>query len=157
MNILKGNILLLLASFIWGTAFIAQTTGMDFVGPLTFTFARFFLGSLSILPLIFIFEKKIYIPTVTRAKTFYIICCTSLALGFGAVTQQYALLYTDVSNAAFITALYVPIVPIILKIFFKKIIHWSIWLAVGICLIGLYLLTTAVSYTHLTLPTNREV
>ena len=71
-----------------------------------------------------------------------LIFATGLALGSGATIQQYALLYTDVSNAAFITALYVPIVPLVLKIFFKKNLHWSIWIAVTICLIGLYLLTT---------------
>ena len=52
MKVLKGNIFLLLASIIWGTAFVAQTTGMQFVGPLTFTFMRFFLGALAVIPLL---------------------------------------------------------------------------------------------------------
>ncbi len=142
MNTLKGSLLLLIASVIWGTAFVAQAVGMEFIGPITFTFARFFLGAITILPLLIILERKNYIRTISKPNTFLLIFLTSLALGFGATIQQIALLNSDVSNAAFITALYVPIVPIILKIFFKKIIHWSIWLAVGICLIGLYLLTT---------------
>ena len=141
MDTLKGNLLLLLASVIWGTTFVAQVTGMIFVGPLTFTFARFFLGALAIIPLLIIFEKKIYFKTIKNPRTLLLIFATSLALGSGAVMQQYALLYTDVSNAAFITALYVPIVPLILKIFFRKYLHWSIWIAVIICLIGLYFLT----------------
>ena len=142
MNTLKGSLLLLIASVIWGTAFVAQAVGMEFIGPITFTFARFFLGAITILPLLIILDRKNYIRTISKPNTFLLIFLTSLALGFGATIQQIALLNSDVSNAAFITALYVPIVPIILKIFFKKIIHWSIWLAVGICLIGLYLLTT---------------
>ena len=142
MDTLKGNLLLLLASVIWGTTFVAQVTGMIFVGPLTFTFARFFLGALVIIPLLIIFEKKIYFKTIKNPRTLLLIFATSLALGSGAVMQQYALLYTNVSNAAFITALYVPIVPLILKIFLNQSLHWSVWLAVFICLIGLYLLTS---------------
>lgn len=142
MNTLKGSLILLLASVIWGTAFVAQTVGMENVGPLTFTFARFLLGALTIIPLLIVFERKIFLKTILEKKIFLLIFLTSLSLGFGATTQQYALLFTDVSNAAFITALYVPIVPIILKIFLKKSIHWSIWVAVAICLTGLYLLTS---------------
>ena len=142
MDTLKGNIFLLLASFIWGTAFVAQATGMGHIGPLTFTFSRFFLGSLTIIPLILFFEKKIYFNTIKKTKTFLLIFLTGLSLALGATTQQYALLFADVSNAAFITALYVPLVPIILTIFFKKSLHWSIWCAVIICLVGLYLLTS---------------
>ncbi len=153
MSTVKGNLLLLLASIIWGTAFVAQTTGMGHIGPLTFTFSRFFLGALVIFPLLFFFEKKIYLNTIKKQSLFYLILLTSLALGVGATLQQYALLFADVSNAAFITALYVPIVPIILKIFLKKPIHWSIWLAVVICMTGLYLLTSEnTSYIILGLP-----
>ena len=142
MNIIKGNAYLLIASFIWGTAFVAQAVGMEFVGPVTFTFARFLLGALVILPLLIYYEREVYIRILTQKNSILLIFSTALALGFGATIQQYALLYTDVSNAAFITALYVPMVPIILKIILKKYLHWSIWLAVIICLIGLYLLTS---------------
>tara|TARA_Y100000590_G_C15693437_1_gene1004271 strand:+ start:1500 stop:2255 length:756 start_codon:yes stop_codon:yes gene_type:complete len=142
LSIVKGNLLLLLASVIWGTAFVAQTTGMGFVGPLTFTFARFLLGALTILPLLLYFEKNIFLKTITEPKSAILIITTGFALGFGATIQQYALLFTDVSNAAFITALYVPIVPLILRIILKKNLHVSIWFAVAICLIGLYLLTS---------------
>ena len=142
MNILKGNLFLLIASFIWGTTFVAQTTGMQFVGPLTFTSLRFLLGALTVMPLLIIYEKEFLLSKITKPKTLFLILATGIALGFGATVQQYALLYTDVSNAAFITALYVPMVPLILKLVFKKNLHWSIWIAVIICLIGLFLLTT---------------
>ena len=141
MDIIKGNLLLLIASFIWGTAFIAQASGMYYVGPLTFTFVRFLMGALTIFPLIYFFEKKIFFKLITNKKTLIIIICTSISLGLGATVQQYALLYTEVSNAAFITALYVPMVPLILRIILKKEIHFSIWIAVIVCLFGLYLLT----------------
>ena len=114
LNIFKGNAYLLIASFIWGTAFVAQTVGMGFVGPLTFTFARFFLGALVILPLLIYYERQVYLETILKKNSILLIIATALALGLGATIQQYALLYTDVSNAAFITALYVPMVPIIL-------------------------------------------
>ena len=141
MNIFKGNLYLLLASFIWGTTFVAQTTGMGFVGPLTFTFSRFFLGALTVIPFLIVYEINVFSIIIKRYKTLLLIFATGLTLGSAATIQQYALLYTDVSNAAFITALYVPIVPLILKIFFRKYLHWSIWIAVIICLIGLYFLT----------------
>ena len=119
MNIIRGNVLLLFASFIWGTTFVAQTTGMGFVGPLTFTSARFFLGALVIFPLLLFYEKKIYLNNIKNRASLLLIILTSFALGFGATIQQYALLYTDVSNAAFITALYVPMVPLILTVILK--------------------------------------
>ena len=115
---------------------------MGFVGPLTFTFSRFFLGTITIIPLIIVFEKKLFPIIIKKTKALVIIMFTSLSLGFGATLQQYALLHSDVSNAAFITALYVPLVPIILTIVLKRKLHFSIWFAVLICLIGLYLLTS---------------
>tara|TARA_Y100000590_G_scaffold462129_1_gene625444 strand:- start:4115 stop:5008 length:894 start_codon:yes stop_codon:yes gene_type:complete len=141
LSIIKGNIFLLIASFIWGTAFVAQATGMEFIGPLTFTTARFFLGAITVIPLLLLYELNSFNKNFRNPGANLIILIASCGLGFGAIIQQYALLYTDVSNAAFITALYVPMVPIALKIFFKKDIHWSIWLAVFLCLLGLYFLT----------------
>jgi drug/metabolite transporter (DMT)-like permease len=61
MSNTKANMLLLLASFIWGTAFISQAMGMDYIGPFTFSFARTFLGFLVVLPLAIIFEKNNFV------------------------------------------------------------------------------------------------
>ena len=66
---------------------------------------------------------------------------TGLFLFLGTYAQQAALLYTDVANAAFFTIFYVPMVPIILFIFFSKSLHWSIWPSVLFCVIGVYLLS----------------
>ncbi len=133
----------LLCTLIWGTTFVAQDTGMDDIGPFTFNASRFLIGFLAILPLVFLFEiKKFKSEFNSNPKTFIIL---SFLIGFslflGSALQQVSLLYTDVANAAFFTIFYVPMVPIIIFMFKKKAIHWSVWPSVILCLIGGYLLT----------------
>jgi drug/metabolite transporter (DMT)-like permease len=133
----------LLCTFIWGTTFIAQDTGMDDIGPFTFNAVRFFVGFLAIVPLVFLFEvKKFKSELKLDSKTFIVLSfLIGLSLFLGSALQQVALIYTDVANAAFFTIFYVPMVPIIIFIFKKKSIHWSVWPSVVLCLIGGYLLT----------------
>ena len=133
----------LLCTFIWGTTFIAQDTGMDNIGPFTFNAVRFFVGFLAIVPLAFLFEvKKFKSEFKLDFKTFATLSfLIGLSLFLGSALQQVALLYTDVANAAFFTIFYVPMVPIIIFLFRRKSIHWSIWPSVVLCLIGGYLLT----------------
>ena len=133
----------LLCTFIWGTTFIAQDTGMDNIGPFTFNSVRFFVGFLAIVPLVLIFElKKFKTEFKIDKKTFVIYSILiGLSLFLGSALQQVALLYTDVANAAFFTIFYVPMVPIIIFLYGKKIIHWSVWPSVILCLVGGYLLT----------------
>ena len=133
----------LLCTFIWGTTFIAQDTGMDDIGPFTFNSVRFLVGFLAIIPLAFLFEfKKFKSEFLLDFKTFAILSfLIGLSLFLGSALQQVALLYTDVANAAFFTIFYVPMVPIIIFLFKKKSIHWSVWPSVVLCLIGGYLLT----------------
>ena len=133
----------LLCTFIWGTTFIAQDTGMDDIGPFTFNAVRFFVGFLAILPLVFLFETKKYSFEFKKDKKLLLrlTIIIGLSLFFGSALQQVALLYTDVANAAFFTIFYVPLVPIIVFLFRKKKIHWSVWPSVCLCLIGGYLLT----------------
>ena len=133
----------LLCTFIWGTTFIAQDTGMDNIGPFTFNAVRFFVGFLAIVPLVFLFEvKKFKSEFKLDFKTFAALSfLIGLSLFLGSALQQVALLYTDVANAAFFTIFYVPMVPIIIFLFKKKSIHWSVWPSVVLCLIGGYLLT----------------
>ena len=132
-----------LCTFIWGTTFIAQDTGMDTIGPLTFNGTRFLIGFISIIPFALIFErKKISIEINKNKKLFYkLLFWVGLFLFLGTYVQQAALLYTDVANAAFFTIFYVPMVPIILFLFYSKSLHWSIWPSVLFCLIGVYLLS----------------
>jgi len=133
----------LLCTFIWGTTFIAQDTGMDDIGPFTFNAVRFFVGFLAILPLVFLFEtKKFRSEFQLDIKTFATLSTLiGISLFLGSALQQVALLHTDVANAAFFTIFYVPMVPIIVFLFKKKTIHWSVWPSVVLCLIGGYLLT----------------
>ena len=133
----------LLCTFIWGTTFIAQDTGMDNIGPFTFNAVRFFVGFLAITPLVILFELKNFKSELkTDKKTFIIyVSLIGLSLFLGSALQQVALLFTDVANAAFFTIFYVPMVPIIIYLFGKKSIHWSVWPSVVLCLIGGYLLT----------------
>ncbi len=133
----------LLCTFIWGTTFIAQDTGMDDIGPFTFNAVRFFVGFLAILPLALLFEtKKFRLEFKIGFRYFAILSfLIGLSLFLGSALQQVALLYTDVANAAFFTIFYVPMVPIIIFIFKKDSLHWSVWPSVILCLIGGYLLT----------------
>ena len=133
----------LLCTLIWGTTFIAQDTGMDDIGPFTFNAVRFFVGFLAIAPLALIFEfKRFNSEFKLDFKTFATLSfLIGLSLFLGSALQQVALLYTDVANAAFFTIFYVPMVPIIIFLFKRKSIHWSVWPSVALCLIGGYLLT----------------
>ena len=133
----------LLCTFIWGTTFIAQDTGMDDIGPFTFNAVRFFVGFLAIVPLAILLEiKKFKSEFKSNIKTFATLSfLIGISLFLGSALQQVALLYTDVANAAFFTIFYVPMVPIIIFLFGKKSIHWSVWPSVVLCLIGGYLLT----------------
>ena len=133
----------LLCTLIWGTTFIAQDTGMDDIGPFTFNAVRFFVGFLAIAPLALIFEfKRFNSEFKLDFKTFATLTfLIGLSLFLGSALQQVALLYTDVANAAFFTIFYVPMVPIIIFLFKRKSIHWSVWPSVVLCLIGGYLLT----------------
>ena len=133
----------LITTFIWGTAFIAQDTGMDNIGPLTFNSSRFFVGFLTILPFAFLIEKnKIKKEIKNNIKLFikYLIFM-GVSLFLGTFLQQAALQYTNIANAAFFTVFYVPFVPIILFIIYKEKVHWSIWPSIALCIVGVYLLT----------------
>ena len=133
----------LFCTFIWGTTFIAQDTGMDKIGPLTFNATRFFVGFLSIMPIALLIEKKKISKEINNNKKlfFKLLFWIGLFLFLGTFLQQTALLYTDVANAAFFTIFYVPMVPIILFLIYSKSIHWSIWPSVLFCLFGVYLLS----------------
>ncbi len=133
----------LICTFIWGTTFIAQDTGMRVIGPYVFNGVRFFVGFLALVPFYLLLEKKNTYKVISKNKTkfFYLSILIGLFLFFGTVFQQVALLYTDIANAAFFTIFYVPMVPIIVFFLFKKNIHWSVWPSVILCVIGGYLLT----------------
>ena len=133
----------LITTFIWGTAFIAQDTGMDNIGPLTFNAARFFVGFFTILPFALIFERKKIFTEIqlNRKKFFKYLFIMGISLFLGTSLQQAALQYTNVANAAFFTVFYVPLVPILLFFIYSQKVHWSIWPSIGLCIYGVYLLS----------------
>ena len=142
MNQMKANLLMLIATFIWGTAFVSQTTGMGAIGPFTFSFARFFLASLTVLPLVLIYEKKNFSKFLNNKIYIYLSLLAGLALFGGMGLQQYALLKSQVANTAFLSTLYVPFVSLISRFIFHSRLHWVIWIAVLLCLYGSYLLSS---------------
>ena len=146
---IKGPALLLLTACIWGVAFVAQSVGMEYVGPFTFNFVRSILGGLVLIPCIFFLnrgkksgsaekiseeEKKAQRKTLLTGG----ICC-GIALCLATNFQQIGIKYTTVGKAGFITACYIVIVPVI-GIFRKKKCSPVIWLSVLLAVVGLYLL-----------------
>ena len=133
----------IITTFIWGTAFIAQDTGMDNIGPLTFNAARFSVGFVTVLPIAFLLERGKIIENINLNKKLFFkyLFLMSLSLFLGTYLQQTSLLFTNVANAAFFTVFYVPLVPIILFIIYKTKVHWSIWPSIMLCVIGVYFLS----------------
>lgn len=144
---LKYNLLLMLAALIWGGAFVAQSVGMDYIGPFTFNAVRSFLGSLVLLPVIWFMnrgkhtetgkgqqERRQERKTLLKAG----ICC-GILLTISTSLQQIGLLYTSAGKAGFITALYILIVPV-LGLFVGKKVGRKTWIGVVLAVVGMYLL-----------------
>ena len=129
-------------SFIWGSAFIAQDMGMDYIGPFSFSTGRMFLGFIALIPFFFVFEfKKIKEKKFSYNIVLFYLSLLGFFLSGGNALQQYSLLYTDVANSAIFTIFYVLIVPAISYFLLSKKIHWSVWPSVFVCIIGGFLLT----------------
>lgn len=142
MRRFHANLLLLVTAFIWGTAFVAQQHGMKDIGPLYFTGLRFLMGGLFVLPLA-IREYRRFVAQggqLTRGHWIGMAIC-GVFLFTGAFLQQVGLLQTSVTNAGFLTGVYVPMVPVIVLLVWRKLPHWSIWPAAFGCLAGTYLLS----------------
>lgn len=140
---IKNGILLLLTAAIWGVAFVAQSVGMDYVGPFTFNCVRSLIGGAVLLPFIWYFDRKkrrtgpeMVIPGAGRTLITGGVCCGA-ALCLASNFQQFGIQYTTVGKAGFITACYIVIVPI-LGLFLKKKCSPIIAAAVVLSVIGLY-------------------
>lgn len=141
-NKLGGSLALLLATVIWGSAFIAQSVGMDHIGPMTFQAARCGLGAIFLVPVIFLFEKdkKHYFKNWSDPKLWKTGFLCGSALFVAAGLQQIGLVYTTAGKAGFITAMYIVLVPI-LGLFLKRKPPASAWVSVVVAVAGLYLLS----------------
>lgn len=142
MNRLKANMLLLITALIWGTAFVAQHTSMQSIGPYYFTGIRFMLGGLVILPLALreLSRYKAQNNRLTRKDWLGMALC-GVFIFTASLTQQFGITMTSVTNAGFLTGLYVPLVPLILLVFWRRMPHWSIWPSVVGCMVGTYYLS----------------
>ena len=138
---LKGSLTLFGAVIIWGSAFIAQSMGMELIGPFTFQAIRCGLAVLFLIPVSFLFDRKPGAlkrwldPRLWRSG---LIC--GLALFAAASLQQVGLVYTDAGKAGFLTAMYIVLVPI-LGLFLGQKPGKSAWFSVGLAVVGLYLLS----------------
>ncbi len=139
---LKGTVLLFLAAFIWGIAFVAQSVGMDYMGPLSFIGGRFLLGSAVLVPLVVYKRKKNKKENIRPADTKVTIVggiSCGLALCFASLMQQFGIMHTTVGKAGFITTLYIIIVPIF-GVFLKRKVAGKVWISAVIAAAGMYLL-----------------
>ena len=148
----RNSFLLLLTAIIWGSAFVAQSVGMEHVEPFTFTFTRSVIGGVVLIPVIVLLRKTdsaamrrdsqgkdvAGIKGITKYEWLGGICC-GIALCAASNFQQIGMLHTTVGKAGFITALYVVIVPI-LGLFLRKRVPALIWFCVVLSVAGLYLL-----------------
>lgn len=153
---MQSNILLLLTAIIWGSAFVAQKSGMDYIEPFTFNGIRTFIGGLVLIPVIMIMSKKTPAEQLSKEekaksnKALLIggICC-GLALFAAGSLQQFGVSYTTAGKAGFITTLYVVFVPII-SVILRKRVRPIMWLCVVLGAVGLYLLCMTDSSFSLT-------
>lgn len=141
-NKLRGTLSLLIATVIWGSAFIAQSVGMDYIGPFTFQTMRSVLAVPFLIIIIFLLERspantlqKWLDPKLWKAG----LPC-GIALFIAAGLQQLGIVYTSAGKAGFITAMYIVLVPI-LGIFLRKKPPFTAWISVALAVIGLYLLS----------------
>lgn len=146
---LAANLTLLLAAAIWGSTFVVQkmafvdeggavAMGEDALGPLAFTGTRFLLGALVILPLAL--RERSRAPATTRPvdRLGFVLC--GVLLFAGSITQQVGIIHTSVTNAGFLTATYVPMVPFLALFLFRKRPHWGVWPGVVGCMAGTWYL-----------------
>mgnify|MGYP000830718254 FL=1 len=169
---IRNSLLLVLTALVWGIAFVAQSTGGDAIGPYSFNSIRSIIGSLVLIPVIFLLDR--INPSGKRPKTneekrtlFLGGFCCGTVLFLASTVQQLGIYYgTSAGKAGFLTACYILLVPVF-GLFLKKKCGINIWIGIVIAIAGLYLLCMTdsisfqtsdlmvpVSYTHLTLPTT---
>ncbi len=140
-----AELLLVLAAIVWGFAFVAQKAGMEDLGPMAFNGIRFIIGSISLIPIIWFFDRKgNYVKQKSNKnnelwKAGFI---SGLVLFVAASVQQIGIVYTTAGNAGFITSMYVILVPVF-GLAFKQRVNIQTWIGVIIALAGLYFLSVS--------------
>lgn len=144
---LRADILMLVTAIIWGSAFVAQTTGMDHIGPFLYSGLRFALGSLCLLPLVL--RRQRGEPKAEPLQTRGLLLgggLMGLALALGINLQQVGLMFTSVTNAGFITGLYVIVVPLLGLLIGHKT-GLGTWLGAVLAVVGMFLLSVNEGFT----------
>ena len=142
---IQGSILLLIGTLIWGTAFVAQSVGMDYIEPFTFQTVRSFLAVIALFPVIWLMDKakdggKSFKTKWTDKRLWKTGALCGAALFLASGLQQMGLVHTDAGKAGFITAMYIVLVPV-LGLLFKQKVPGLVWVSVGLAVVGLYLLS----------------
>ncbi|MGE8411987.1 MAG: DMT family transporter [Pseudomonas sp.] len=138
---LRADVLMLITAVIWGSAFVAQTSGMSHIGPFLYSGLRFAMGSLCLLPLVLrrSTSRCPHEPLLTRGLLQGGMLM-GLALALGINLQQVGLMFTSVTNAGFITGLYVIVVPLVGLLIGHKT-GLGTWLGAGLAVVGMFLLS----------------
>lgn len=138
---LKGSLYLLACSIVWGMAFVAQGSDMDYVEPATFVFVRFTITFLVLSAATPLFARLTGggQSDAPMKRHIAVGAAIGVVLGVASMLQQYGLVHTSPTNSGFVTALYILIVPI-LGLFMGRRVRWVVWLGVALSLMGLYLL-----------------
>lgn len=141
-SILVSELILLLAAMIWGFAFVAQKAGMDSLGPFAFNGIRFLMGSVSLLPVLYLRKGTPSKKADTSGNIWYAGLFSGTILFFAASTQQFGIVFTTAGNAGFITSLYVILVPI-LGLFLGQKVNIQTWIASVFAVVGLFYLSAS--------------
>lgn len=138
----RANLILLFTAMIWGLAFVAQRSGMKDIGPFAYNGLRFALGSLSLLPVLIIDQRKRLSKkySITRNEFLWAGLVCGVFLFAGSSFQQVGMVYTTAGNGGFITSLYVILVPVF-GLFWHQKVNIQTWLGALMALVGMYFLS----------------
>ena len=141
---IKSSLILLLTATIWGVAFVAQSVGMEYIGPFTFNAIRCVLGGMVLIPVILVLKKKKETGAENQEKedkkTLWMggIAC-GVILCIASNLQQFGIMEASVGKSGFFTALYIVMIPVI-GIFIGKRPEIKLWFCVALAVVGMYLL-----------------
>ncbi len=139
MSRLQASAVLLVVAVLWAFAFVPQTWGMETMAPMAFTAARFALGALVVAPLAWRESRADSAKTLSRGSVAGI-AGLGMLMFLGAGMQQLGLLTTTVTKAGFLNALYVPLVPLLSWMIFRRSPHPVVWPAALLCVLGTWLM-----------------
>jgi drug/metabolite transporter (DMT)-like permease len=139
---LKGSLSIILATVIWGSTFVAQSVGVDHVGPFTFLSIRCFLAVFAMLLVLFIRYRKDFVKILTDPRLWKAGIPCGIALFAATATQQIGLIYTTAGKGGFITTMYIILVPIF-GLFLKQKPPKTVFVSVALAAVGLYLISGA--------------